>query len=85
MLATYIGDNVALVAAALEPAVVTLGVIYVMIWGYLQMTGKIEEPFITGIKRIALLAIVLGVSLRLWLYNAVIVIVSFSGPSASRL
>lgn len=80
VLSAYIGNNVALVAAALEPAVVTLGVIYVMIWGYLQMTGKIEEPFVTGIKRIALLALVLGVSLRLWLYNDVIVDSFFAAP-----
>ncbi len=40
---------------------VTLGVIYVMIWGYLQLTGQVEEPFIDRLKRIALLAIVLGV------------------------
>ncbi len=33
VLFAYIGNNVTRVAAALEPAVVTLGVIYVMIWG----------------------------------------------------
>ena len=32
LLTTYIGDNTARMAAALEPAVVTLSVVYVMIW-----------------------------------------------------
>jgi len=81
LLLTYIGDNTARMAAALEPAVVTLGVIYVMIWGYLQLTGKIEEPFVAGLKRIALLAIVFGVSLRLWLYNPVLVDTFFQAPA----
>jgi type IV secretion system protein VirB6 len=47
-LATYIGDNTARVSMALEPTIVTLGTVYVMFWGYLQLTGKIEEPFHHG-------------------------------------
>ena len=60
LLAGYIGDNTARIAAALEPAIVTLGVIYVMVWGYLQLTGQIEEPFIDGVKRIMTLAVISG-------------------------
>ena len=37
----------------LEPAVVTLATIYVMAWGYLHLMGKIDEPILTGLKRIA--------------------------------
>ena len=48
LLAGYIGDNTARIAAAMEPVVVTLAVIYVMVWGYLQLTGQIEEAFISG-------------------------------------
>ena len=40
----YIGNNTARVAAVLEPAIVTLATVYVMVWGYLQLTGRIEEP-----------------------------------------
>jgi hypothetical protein len=53
-LATYIGNNTARLATALEPAVVTMAVIYVMAWGYLHLTGQIEEPFVAGLKRIIL-------------------------------
>ena len=49
-LATYIGNNTARLAAALEPAVVTAAVIYVMAWGYLHLTGQIEEPFVRGLE-----------------------------------
>jgi len=80
-LATYIGNNTAIVAAALEPTIVTLGTIYVMVWGYLQLTGRIEEPFSTGLKRIVTLAVVLGVALRLWLYNTLLVDTFYQAPS----
>lgn len=81
LLATYIGDNTARVAAALEPAVVTLATVYVMIWGYLHLTGQIEEPFVAGLKRIVALAVILGGALRLWLYNSLLVDTFFSAPT----
>jgi type IV secretion system protein VirB6 len=80
-LATYIGANTARVAAALEPAIVTLATVYVMVWGYLHLTGKIEEPFIVGLRRIITLAVVLGLGLRLWLYNTVIVDTFYQAPA----
>jgi type IV secretion system protein VirB6 len=80
-LASYIGANTARVAAALEPAIVTLAVIYVMVWGYLHLTGKIEEPFVTGLKRLMTLAIILGLTLHLWLYNTLIVNTFYQAPA----
>lgn len=80
VLATYIADNTARVAALLEPAIVGLGTLYVLIWGYLQLSGKIEEPFIEGVRRLVTLAIILGVALQLWLYNALIVDTFFRAP-----
>jgi type IV secretion system protein VirB6 len=80
-LATYIGNNTARLAGVLEPAVVTLATIYVMAWGYLHLTGKIEEPLVTGLKRIATLAIVLGACLHLWLYNTLIVDTFYNAPA----
>jgi len=77
----YIGDNTANVATTLEPAVVVLATVYVMTWGYLQLTGRIEEPFMTGVRRIVILAVVLGAALHLWLYNSVIVDTFYSAPA----
>ena len=77
----YIGELTARVASALEPAVFTLGTLYVMAWGYLQMSGRIEEPLLSGLKRILSLALVFGVGLRLWLYNSVIVDTFYQAPT----
>ncbi len=81
-LAAYIGDNTARLAAALEPAIVTLGTLYVMAWGYLHLTGRIAEPFLDGLKRIVLLAVVFGVALHLWLYDSLIVDTFYRAPAA---
>src|SRR5256885_3643869 len=64
ILASYIGQNTTRVASLLEPAILTLAIVYVMIWGYLQLVGKIEEPFVAGVKRIIVLAVVLGGALH---------------------
>ena len=80
-LASYIGENTARVASVIEPAVVALGTVNVMIWGYLQLTGRIEEPFVAGVKRIVTLAVVFAVGLDLWLYNALIVDTFYNAPT----
>jgi type IV secretion system protein VirB6 len=77
----YIGNNTARVAAALEPAIVTLATVYLMGWGYLQLTGRTEENLATGIRRLLVLALVLGVALHLWLYNELIVDTFYSAPA----
>ena len=71
-LADYIGTHSARVASAIEPAAVTLATVYVMIWGYLSLSGRIQEPIWEGIKRIFTIAIILGLGLRLWTYNQVL-------------
>lgn len=80
-LATYVGTHTAALAAAIEPAAVTLGTIFVMVWGFLAMTGRIEEPIVDGLKRVVVLGVVLGVSLQLWAYNAVIVDTVLNTPA----
>ena len=80
LLSTYIGTNTARVAAILEPAIIAVATLYVMIWGYLLITGKIDEPFVTGIKRIITLGVIVGSALNLWLYNEVIVDTFFNAP-----
>jgi type IV secretion system protein VirB6 len=80
-LSSYIGATTVKVASTLEPAVVTFATVFVMVWGYLHLTGRIEEPFVTGLKRLVTLAVVLGVSLQLWLYNSVIVDTFYQAPT----
>ena len=81
ILANYISDNTRHLAELLAPAVVTLGVLYVMIWGALQALGQIEEPLIEGLKRIAVLGFIFGAGLNLWLYNEVLVNTFFTAPA----
>jgi type IV secretion system protein VirB6 len=76
----YVSTQVAAMAAAIEPAAVTLAVIYVMVWGFLQLRGAIEEPVLAGALRILRLVVVLGVGLRLWEYNAVVVNTFMEAP-----
>lgn len=81
-LATYISVHVADVAAAIEPAAATAAVIYVMVWGYLHLQGKIDEPLIGAATRLLTLVVVFGVGLRLWLYHDVVVATFFDAPAA---
>jgi type IV secretion system protein VirB6 len=80
-LANYIGATTAKVAAALEPAVITFATVYVMVWGYLHLTGRIDQPFATGLKRILTVAIVFGIGMHLWLYNSLIVDTFYQAPT----
>jgi type IV secretion system protein VirB6 len=80
-LTEYVAVKAATIAGAIEPAVVTLATIYVMFWGFLSFTGRIQEPIWEGIKRILFIATILGVGLKLWLYNSVIVDTFFHAPS----
>jgi type IV secretion system protein VirB6 len=80
-LAGYIGTNTARVAQTLEPAIVTLATVYVTVWGYLQLTGRIEEPLVTGLRRLVTLVVVLGIAVRLWLYNTLLVDTFYSAPA----
>jgi type IV secretion system protein VirB6 len=82
ILSRYIADNTSAIAQVLQPVIVTLGVFTVVVWGYLQLVGKIEEPFMEGVKRLLTLALILGVSLHLWLYNEVIVDTFFDAPTS---
>ena len=80
-LTTYISDNTARLASTLEPAVVTFATLYVMGWGYLHLLGKVDEPVVAGLKRIAVVALVLGAGLQLWLYNSLIVDSFYRAPA----
>jgi type IV secretion system protein VirB6 len=80
-LTAYISDNTARLASALEPAVVTFATLYIMGWGYLHLLGKVDEPVVAGLKRIVMVALVLGAGLQLWLYNSLIVDSFYRAPA----
>lgn len=78
--ADYVSTNTARVASALEPALVTLATVYVMVWGFLSLTGRIQEPIWEGVRRILLIVVILGVGLRLWVYNDVVTDTFYRAP-----
>lgn len=80
-LMTYISVHLSATAAAIEPAAVTVAVIYVMIWGYLQIRGQVEEPLLDAAVRLLKLVAVFGIGLRLWLYHGLIVDTFFDAPA----
>lgn len=80
-LTDYVATKTAAVAGAIEPAVITLATIYVMMWGFLSLTGRIQEPIWEGIKRVFFVAIILGIGLKLWLFNSAIVDTFFRAPN----
>lgn len=82
LLDDYIHQYTGQMAAILEPALVTLGTLYVLVWGLLHIAGRIEEPLLEGLKRIAILAVVFGIGLDLWLYDTVIVETFYRAPAA---
>lgn len=77
----YVATHTAAIAAAVEPAVVTLATMYVMMWGFMSMTGRVQEPIWEGVKRIIFIILILGVGLRMWSYNGVIVDTFFNAPT----
>ena len=79
-LATYIGTHTAAVAAAIQPVAVTTAAIYVMGWGYLSASGHIDEPWTHGLKRILVLAVILGVGIHLWAYHTVVTDTFYTAP-----
>lgn len=79
-LAGYVSTNTARVASAIEPAAVTLAIIYVMMWGFLSLTGRIQEPIWEGVRRISVIGLILGVGLRLWSYNDVVANTFYTAP-----
>jgi type IV secretion system protein VirB6 len=86
-LAAYISVHVAATAAAIEPVAATIATIYVMVWGYLQLRGQVDEPIMNAAVRLLTLVLVFGVGLRLWLYHSVVVDTFFTAPAelAARL
>ncbi len=81
-LLAFVFSQIGAVAAALTPAVVTLATIYVMFWGYLQLTGKIQEPILEGAKRIFVIAGILIFTIQLAANVGPITSVFFNSPQA---
>jgi type IV secretion system protein VirB6 len=80
LLRDFIGHNFEVAATALAPVIIALATCYLMVFGFLLMTGRVQTPLEEFFKRIAVIAVVLGSALHLALYQTVIVEVFFEWP-----
>ena len=69
-------------AAAITPIFVAFGTMYVMFWGWLHLTGKIEEPVLEGAKRIVTVGVLFSIGLQMWTLHSVLVLAFLQGPQA---
>jgi type IV secretion system protein VirB6 len=81
-LVSYVSGTTGIVAAALTPIIVAFATMYVMFWGWLHLSGKIEEPVLEGAKRILTIGVILSLSLTLWTNHSVFVLAFLNGPTA---
>jgi type IV secretion system protein VirB6 len=81
-LINYVSAMTGTVATAITPVLVAFATMYVMFWGWLHLTGKIEEPVLEGAKRIITIGIILDLALNLWAHHAVLVLAFLQGPMA---
>jgi type IV secretion system protein VirB6 len=81
LLHDYINDTTVAMALALRPVVLTLSTLYLMAWGYLMLTGRIEQPFVEGAKRIVTIGAIYAVGLEFWFYNTILVNLFFEAPA----
>jgi len=77
----FLTDQLANLANALEPAIVTLAAVTLMVWGYLLMSGRVDRPLEDTVHRLVRLMVVLGVSTRLWGVNAILIEWFINGPA----
>ena len=81
-LLAYVSTTVGVVAAAITPVFVAFGTMYVMFWGWLHLTGKIEEPVLEGAKRIVTVGVLFSIGLQMWALHSVLVLAFLQGPQA---
>jgi type IV secretion system protein VirB6 len=76
----YISTNVAIVADAIKPAVITLLGLYVILWGVASVRGLIQEPITDAAVRLLKIGLIVGVGLQLGHYNELVTDTFFHAP-----
>jgi len=81
-LTNYVSGMTGTVAGAITPVIVAFATMYVMFWGWLHLSGKIEEPVLEGAKRIVTIGVILSLALTLWANHSILVKAFLNGPMA---
>jgi len=79
-LATYIIDTVTRVVGFATPLFTSMMIVFVVIWGYMMLFGKTQEPLQDGVFRIIRIGGILALGLTVGTYMAVVVSFLRDGP-----
>lgn len=80
ILASYISDTATNIISFLSPIFSSLLIIWIAIWGYLMMFGKVSEPLQEGVFRILRIGFIMTLGLTIGTYNNVVVQLLSQGP-----
>ncbi len=81
-LVNFVSTKAQAVMTTIEPTFVMCMGLYVVMMGFLYMTGKVEEPLMEFTKRVAKMAIVGTAALQMGQYNALVVETFQNSPQA---
>ena len=79
-LATYIADTVGNVIGFAAPLFTSMMIVFIAMWGYMMMFGRVQEPLQDGVFRIIRIGLILTLGLTIGNYMGIIVPFLRDGP-----
>lgn len=77
---SYISDTATNVISFISPIFTSMLIIWITIWGYMMMLGRVNEPLQEGVFRILRIGFIMALGLTIGTYNDVVVGVLSQGP-----
>ncbi|HCE5184946.1 TrbL/VirB6 family protein [Vibrio parahaemolyticus] len=77
---TYVASTAGEVINFITPIFTSLLIVWIAIWGYLMMFGKVNEPLQEGVFRILRIGFIMALGLSIGTYTDVVVDVLAKGP-----
>lgn len=77
---TYISSTVGDVVAYIAPIFTSMMILWIAVWGYMMMFGKVSEPLQEGVFRIIRIGFIMTLGLTVGTYMDVVVDVLAHGP-----
>ncbi|MBT0110606.1 type IV secretion system protein [Vibrio alginolyticus] len=76
----YVFDTATNIISFISPIFTSLLIIWIAIWGYLMMFGKVNEPLQEGVFRILRIGFIISLGLTIGTYTDIVVNVLSQGP-----
>ncbi|HCE4720480.1 TPA: type IV secretion system protein [Vibrio parahaemolyticus] len=80
ILASYVSDTATNIISFISPIFTSLLIVWIAIWGYLMMFGKVSEPLQEGVFRILRVGFIMALGLTIGTYTEVVVKLLSQGP-----